>query len=308
MNSSQAWVALALKTLSCSQKDLAQRVAVSPGQISKWKNGERMSLDMQDKFRVIVKIGEQHPDFVLWAGSLENAYKWEHLIRFLVEDAKGDAEAGYKTEPFDGDLGLLCRKVSDTFRDMGVEAPEGFPTDLGPYLNHRPDIKDDHGEELLDMVASNSYSSLIQAIFESLYSVWGFYTAYVMEVADDAGGELFAAKSNIEACMMDLAACKIEVHEGFAPKFRTFRRRVIMEYKEWLTAFQEAAFRAGTPLRAELLDLVRKDAEDPGEVESFGENDNRLHSDIYMNELLVGMRIIHQVLPVILRKLNIKDF
>ncbi|SRR5712691_2331672 len=80
MKRSQAWVELALKTSSCSQKELARRVGVSPTQISKWKNGEHMSLEMEDKFRAIVKIGDKHPEFVLWAGSLEDANKWDRLI------------------------------------------------------------------------------------------------------------------------------------------------------------------------------------------------------------------------------------
>jgi transcriptional regulator with XRE-family HTH domain len=36
---SEAFVELALKTLSCSQKELALRLGVSPSQISKWKKG-----------------------------------------------------------------------------------------------------------------------------------------------------------------------------------------------------------------------------------------------------------------------------
>jgi hypothetical protein len=41
----------------------------------------------------------------------------------------------------------------------------------------------------------------------------------------------------------------------------------------------------------------------------LGFTKSRLHPDIYMNELLVGMRILHQVLPEIMKKLDIyNDF
>ena len=46
---SEALVQLALNTLSCSQKELAMRLGVSPTQISKWKKGEHMSFEMEVK-------------------------------------------------------------------------------------------------------------------------------------------------------------------------------------------------------------------------------------------------------------------
>jgi hypothetical protein len=68
-----------LETLSCSQKGLALRLGVSPTQISKWKQGEYMSSDMEEKFRTIINSGDKSPSFVLSAGSLEAAKKWETL-------------------------------------------------------------------------------------------------------------------------------------------------------------------------------------------------------------------------------------
>lgn len=319
MNTSQAWVELALKTLSCNQKDLARRVAVSQTQISKWKNGEHMSFDMEDKFRVIVKIGDKHPRFVLWAGSLEDADKWERLIYFLAEEAQESAETGYHTSPLEDELEILCVQITDTLRDMEVEAPKTFPPELDPYFNGVASSGDDEADDddpdvsdqQWEMLETNSYSAVIRAIFESLNNVWGFYVAYIENMTNDDDESLFDTKTNIEACLMNLAACKIQVDERFAPKFGIFRYRVLRDYERWLTVVKDAAFRAGTPLRAELLDMVGDDASELGhaaEAESLGFNASRLHPDIYMNELLVGMRIIHQVLPAILKKLDINDF
>ena len=299
----EAFVQLALDTLSCSQKELAARLNVSPTQVSKWKNGDHMSLEMEDRLRKITNIGDKDPSFVLWAGSIESATKWERLIHFLAEVERENAETGYDTYPLKDEEGILCWDTFNTLREMGVTLPKEFPKELDI------DYEDDSNENALDLIENNPYSALIDKIFSSLNNVYGFYAAYVSELIYDDELDLFDTPAeNIEPCLMSLAACKVDVSQAFASKFMEFRHRVIKDYEEWLNIVKDRAFRKGIPLRAELLSLVYNSNDALGhEAESFELTKNRIHPDIYINELLIGMRVIHQVLPYMLKKLGIYD-
>ncbi|KMW72479.1 hypothetical protein TI10_13535 [Photorhabdus luminescens subsp. luminescens] len=298
---SEALVELALRTLSCTQKELASRLGVSPTQITKWKKGEHMSLDMEKKLRDVAMIGELDPEFILWAGSYEDAVKWQKLIYCLARMAHENAETGYVTTPLLDDIDILCSKVSRVLTDMGIKPPKSFPEEL--------DVDEDDDEEFWEAIEKDNYANIIYEIFNALNNVYGFYAAYISDLIYDEELGLFETEAgNIEPCLVALAACKIEVDTKLAPGHREFKYNVMEDYEEWLNIVKDKAFRAGVPLRAELLALIYNSDDDLGieaEKESLGFNSSRIHTDIYMNELLVGMRTIHQVLPAILKKLEI---
>jgi transcriptional regulator with XRE-family HTH domain len=302
---SDSLVQLALGALSCSQKELAAKLRVSPTQISKWKKGEHMSHEMEERLRGIAKIGDRDPAFVLSAGSLQDAIKWERLIHHLAKWAEESAETGYYTPPLHEDMDFLCGETFRVLGKMGVALPKVFPKEL--------DVNYDRGDgnDVWDLIEKNAYSNIIHKMYRSLNDVYGFYAAYVSELINDDDLNLMETSAdNIEPCLLSLAACKIDVSEEFASKLREFRYQTTKDYEEWLAVVKDKAFRAGVPLRAELLDLVHNSGDELGheaEAESLGFNASRLHPDIYMNELLVGMRTIHQVLPAIMKKLGIQE-
>ncbi|MGM0559809.1 MAG: helix-turn-helix domain-containing protein [Pseudomonadota bacterium] len=305
---SKAFVELALNSLSCSQKKLAARLGVSPTQISKWKNGDYMSHEMERRFREILNIDDMDPSFILMAGSFEDAKKWKKLIQQLAKWALDSAETGYETEPLSDDNELLCWQTFSVLRDMGIKLPSKFPEELNINCDADPDEAD---EVYSSLIEGNPHASLIDKIFHSLNDVYGFYAAYVSPLVWDEQLDLMDTDAqNIEPSLLWLAASKVDVDMKFAPKIGEFRYRVTKDFDEWLAIVKDKAFRSGVPLRAELASLAHRPPGELGhqaEAESLGINDSRLHPDIYMNELLVGMRAIHQVLPAIMKKLEIHE-
>lgn len=305
MSDSSNLVQLALKELKINQKQLADMLAVSTGQISRWKNhDDYMSQELYEKLTTLIGLEDTPAQLALLSGSIASAQKWGRVIRKLAEDANENNETGYhcyQLIDFD-DWGLLSN-ISSIFSDLGVTFPTEMPDPIDELLN-----QDDLSDEKWDQFYELEHIKLIEKILSVFTDLTGFHSAYIEELSQN--DNLLELTLEIESAYLYLATSKLEIREKVAPNFTAFKSEWVHWYKQKLVELKAAAVAEKVPLREELLNLVNDEIgniSSAAERQSLGLNDANLHPDIYMNELLVGMRAIHQVLPAIIKKLGIEE-
>jgi transcriptional regulator with XRE-family HTH domain len=243
---SEALVKLALRARSCSQRDLATILEVSPTQISKWKNGEQMSPVRAQQLRCLSEIGDEDATFVLLAGSLADAKKWEKLLDHL---ASVTCDVADQNDPdlLSGDLSVLGRRTFCVLRAMGVALPSKFPEELD--FSYDSASLDNSQNDLRTRLDANPHSLLIAEIYQSLNDLYRFHSMFTSDTTENDLKFDATLEGNIRSGLMNLAAANIDVDRGFATKILHFRYHTINYFRRWLQTVMATHHRARIPLR-----------------------------------------------------------
>lgn len=292
MPNSKALVNFALRSLNCNQKDLAEKLEVSAGQISKWKkHGEYMSTEIEDKLRRICKIGEIPEDLLEKFGSIETAATWHRLCSYLAKFSLETTEWSYECHILeDFDHWNVSSDMYDLLNELGVM----FPAKI-PRIEDESDIFED------------PFVKIICMIFESLICLSDFFTCFFHDLVSEEN--IYDDMMELEACLIYLAACKANLNPSLTPNINAFKFEWLRWHHRKIDDIKCKAIQSAKPLREELKKMITDPVEHLSadtEKEVMGLNIDKVHPDIYMNELLIGMRTANKILPTLLEKLDIK--
>ena len=306
MSESKLLVEIALKELNVNQKKLAELLGVSTGQISRWKNhGDYISFELREKLAELSGVHDLAPELVLLTGSLVMAQQWEKVIRYGVLSAAEDNETGFVCAPLeDYEESIIPGHLADLFNELGVSFYGALPSLVEDFCNGK-EFDDETWEKFYETPQIELLSKLLTAYTE----IHAFHTAYLEEMTS-YNDDVYDLTSELEDHYFHLAACKIEIDPKIAPNKSSHDWKWKQWYAERIADLKKIAVEKGTPLREELLKLLDDKTHKlniASDAALFGFNNTKIHPDIYMNEILLSLRIINRVLPAIVKKLGIED-
>ncbi len=346
MADSSEYIEIALKLLNCNQKELAAKLGVSPAQVTKWKQGEKMSAEMQHR---IITLADLDPNYehvasltklIALTGSIECAQAWVGLIEYLsdnlatetdikflcgtVVDAKFTVPESHApvVEPrylwgelLDDDY-VVSEQVVGLLTSVGLDLT-AFPSQFNlEWVNYESELRKDY-DDILRIIESIPMLDLIQHMLATYYIVRDWVSTYIeptLEALADSVPLGNKVVVDFYGSLMPIALTKLP-WEGLScvPDTPDFAKA--MMHAETVSASNVKRLKllvaeAGLPFLAEYNDLVtlhRGHLEEDSLRTPLSNTPDEGHPDIYQNELLRKTRENNAMLRLVCEKLGVSE-
>lgn len=293
-------IKLALQLLSCSQQQLATMLSVSPTQITKWKQNEYMSIEMEEKIRELIDIGTLNPIFILSFLSTEKAKNWIELIIAITRKAEKEYN-NQLPHLSNQEIETITAQFLETLYDLNYPLPIPYPDKLDNFIQDDSDIRCD---PLNEWTENNDFCTLIHQFFSSFLHTHGFYTEHIENIQNTfPNSPLSDAIAKLKVQIIHLSIINSHSILQSLPSFNEYQNRTQEYCTNLLNYIKKETFKRHFSLEVELMDLLNNSS--PNLEKNAQHTPEKQHPDIYMDEMLQHMRFMRTALTAILEKLEI---
>jgi transcriptional regulator with XRE-family HTH domain len=230
------------KAQNLTQKELANRLGVSPTQITKWKQGETISKLQLEKFKEEFGLFGDNPKFSLLMGNDSNKAKaWYDLFEYFYDEI----------DDFEVDGKIFVEFFLLTLSELDVTLPDD------PHIIDNEKDEDSLWSEFLS-IHSFDYQKRIN---------WAYSYMCPDESLDDNNFTLFTLYQDIYHSAGEVALSKISPEiitklGASENKFQDFIRKTERETMSRISELCENIFNKGVPLRKDYYRFVMDDPEE----------------------------------------------
>lgn len=290
--------------LGLTTKELASIFGVKKKVFRRWRDGvELMPPPVFFSLLDLADVSQADIEAASLVGSFEDAFRWGSLFYHLACEVIRESGEEHAIDAFEQELGDLTLRTLKLLHGLGVplEFPETIDFDYEGGLH----------EDQETLLGEYQIVRLIREVYRSRIDILNFVDTFLPEFAFSEDFPLWDETGiDLEDLLMSLASTKISFEPSLASNWEIFSVNTVAAAMSVLSEIKRVAIVSGVPLEAELMDLVGKTHPELAEIADLhvaGENMNRVHPDIYTNEMLTGMRRFNKVLPEILKKLGIDE-
>lgn len=281
-----------ISNTSLKQKDIAEKLGVSRGQVSRWKTGEFIPLQRHKALNEIAGLFGSSFEAAVLFKTEENYEAWTDYVVELSEYSDYYLSEQIEDEP-EFFIYALISKLSDL----------GFNVE-----NFKPQVSNIIENE--EIVFSNLDTFIIHCIeYTSTLNIW-FYTFLEFNDAfEDLHDEIVELRSYAQSIALKYINKDLIVAVGINPELlNNYLAEVDSTVRENLSVLCRFMNANGIPLMTDYFDYINKDVTDLADKTIFAIEQQKLSSDVFLpyadQLILAELRKNNELLTRVLSQLT----